>query len=94
MMQETCQRAGVLAHGVAYCWAEDVEKLKENQQGLEDLQALLFPQGYLAAARVVGPVLPCASEVTRPDLTLTFLNLENKPTVSFLPSKSWLPNKT
>lgn len=37
----------------------------------------------------MGPALSYANEFTRPDLTLTNLfKLENKPTVSFLPSRS------
>ena len=59
---------GVHAHGLAYRLAEGSEKLKENQQHLGELQTLLFPRGYLAAARVVGSVLPCASEVINPGL--------------------------
>lgn len=78
MMQQTRQRAGVLPHGGAYSLAEASEKLKEeNQEDLEELWALLFPQGYRAAAGVA-------------DFTLTFLNKENIPTALLLPSKSLL----
>ena len=57
----TCQIASVLPCWVAHDLAKCSEKPKEeNQQDPEELQAPLFPQGYVAAARVMGPAaVPC-----------------------------------
>lgn len=49
--------------------SEGSEKLKENNN-LEELQAVLFPRGYLQQLELCNQLLPHTNEVTSPELII------------------------